>query len=102
MCNRIAAKANWYLDNSQGLYDESLPEAKQLNVNKRRWSIQDIQAELIWKQNWSKGLKGLEEEKELAARLEEEKLLNRTKDYVGQDATNWNVDAVVDEDDLFK
>lgn len=34
--------------------------------------------------------------------MEEEELLSRQKDYVGQDDTNWDVQAVVDEDDLFK
>jgi hypothetical protein len=56
----------------------------------------------IWEENWSRGLRGLQEEESLAQRLEEEELLKRSKDYVGQDDTNWDVEAVVDEDDLFK
>jgi hypothetical protein len=46
MCNRIARKANWYLDDSQGMYDEELGEEQQSAANKRRWSKQDIQAEM--------------------------------------------------------
>jgi hypothetical protein len=56
----------------------------------------------IWDDNWSRGLKGLQEEEDLRLKLEEEELLKRSKDYVGQDDTNWDVEAVVDEDDLFK
>ena len=47
MCNRIARKTNWYLDDSQGLYDEDVEEAQQsATANKRRWSKQDIQTEM--------------------------------------------------------
>lgn len=47
MCNRIARKTNWYMDDSQGLYDEEVEEAKQSpTANKRRWSKQDIQTEM--------------------------------------------------------
>lgn len=102
MCNRIARRANWYLDDSQGIYDEDLAEDAQKGANKRRWSKQDIESEMVWTDDWSRGLKGLEEEEELKQRLEEEELLKRSKDYVGQDDTNWDVEAVVDEDDLFK
>ena len=56
----------------------------------------------IWKENWSRGLKGLQEEEAEALRVEEEEILSRQKDYVGQDDTDWGVEAVVDEDDLFK
>lgn len=102
MCNRIARKTNWYLDDSQGLYDEELADSEQPHANKNKWSVQDIEAEMIWKENFSKGLKGIQEEEALAQKLEEEEFQNRQKKYAGQDDTNWDVEAVVDEDDLFK
>lgn len=47
MCNRIALKTNWYMDDSQGLYDDELQEGEQCaTANKRRWSKQDIQTEM--------------------------------------------------------
>ena len=52
--------------------------------------------------DWTRGLPGIEAEEELAQKLEDEAMMKRTKDYIGQDDTNWDVEAVVDEDDLFK
>jgi hypothetical protein len=34
------------MDESQGIYDEDLDEAAQKGANKRRWSKQDIEAEM--------------------------------------------------------
>ena len=50
MCNRIARRANWYLDESKGIYDEELDESEQPHANKNRLSKQDIEAAMYVKE----------------------------------------------------
>ena len=47
LCNRIARRANWYLDENRGnIYDEDLEDSKQPTANKNKWSKQVIENEM--------------------------------------------------------